>query len=195
MGKRGTLPSKYKIAEYWRDKLLPNGYPVITDYYEPSCWACGNWIHNEYEGERIRKGDSKSLWNDSIYELERCHIIPRALGGSDTADNLFLMCPHCHKASPDTTDVDYFFDWVMKRTWSDTVDESPIWKARQMIIDYGYDSSEFIDFMRKVYAYEIELDLDFEINTHGFEFSDSTIIYTYANSFMKYKREEGLYGK
>ena len=44
--------------------------------------------------------------------LERAHAIPRAIGGSDDAANLALLCPTCHRAAPDTADAAYFWRWI-----------------------------------------------------------------------------------
>lgn len=189
------LPSKAAIADYWKDKELPNGHPVIIDWYEPSCWACGRWTHNEKEGEMIEKGDFKGLWNHPIYNLERCHIIPSAIGGSDNVDNLFLMCHWCHKSSPDTSNPEYFFDWVMKRSWADTVKETPIWKASRIILDYGYKLADFTEFINKVSNHEIDFNVDIDTNTHGFELSESTMIYTYVDAFIKYTKKEDINGE
>lgn len=34
------------------------------------------------------------------YSLEKCHLIPRALGGSDNVENLVLLCIEHHKKAP-----------------------------------------------------------------------------------------------
>jgi hypothetical protein len=53
----------------------------------------------------------KRLW-DKVSPLQRCHIVPRSLGGSDEPDNLFLMCRECHDRTPNTISRDAFFKWV-----------------------------------------------------------------------------------
>lgn len=50
--------------------------------------------------------------------LQRCHIIPKSLGGLDTADNLFLMCKECHDLAPNTVYRDIFLKWVGRQDWS-----------------------------------------------------------------------------
>ncbi|WP_188189531.1 HNH endonuclease [Nonomuraea sp. SYSU D8015] len=32
--------------------------------------------------------------------MERAHVVPRSRGGSDTCENLVLLCKPCHTDSP-----------------------------------------------------------------------------------------------
>jgi len=95
-----TLPQKGIIASYWRSKLGKMG--ILVDWDIPSYWACGyNW------NERYRS------WGNS--PLERTHIIPKSLGGSNNVCNIFLLCKRCHLEAPDTTVPEMFFLWVRNR--------------------------------------------------------------------------------
>ncbi|MCY9578743.1 HNH endonuclease [Paenibacillus alvei] len=49
-----------------------------------------------------------------MYEnsLERCHIVPEALGGKDEASNLILLCHRCHLENPNIADKDIMWDWL-----------------------------------------------------------------------------------
>ena len=104
------------IAKYWLGKyILPNGSIsenkgelIITDPYEPSCWGCDKPIFTNNKNIE----DFEKVWNSTNGKLERCHIFPESLGGKDQPDNLFLLCPHCHKESPDTANREAFFRWV-----------------------------------------------------------------------------------
>ena len=107
---RKTMPNNYEIFNYWKDKKLPNGGYILHDYREPCCWACGYMV--VVEEDHL---STKDIWLRTSGVLERCHIIPKMLGGSNEADNLFLMCKKCHIDSPDTSDKDYFFNWVIYR--------------------------------------------------------------------------------
>jgi hypothetical protein len=53
-------------------------------------------------------------WQNHDY-LQRCHIVPKSLGGCNCAANLVLLCRKCHKASPDTRDPVHFVTWVRNR--------------------------------------------------------------------------------
>jgi HNH endonuclease len=105
-----VLPLKSEIFEYWKDKL--GELQRSIDWGEPSCWACGFHYDGKYDIKR-RNPTWENILNcwDRI-PLQRCHIIPRALGGPDTVDNLFLLCRECHDAAPNTNAPDIFFAWV-----------------------------------------------------------------------------------
>jgi len=115
-----SMPSKADIFEYWKDWLDERCF----DWGEPSCWACGRWWDTKYDvedpnapWEEIRKA-----WNK--VPLQRCHIIPKSLGGEDEPSNLFLMCKECHDRAPDTTSREAFFKWVENQNWTGRVFKS-----------------------------------------------------------------------
>ena len=97
-----TSARKYKaksvVAKHWahredRDVVLPN----FVDYGEPSCMACGYWREDWDSPSTIA-----AKWNST--SLEVCHIVARQFGGTEDLDNLILMCPTCHRDSPDVND-------------------------------------------------------------------------------------------
>src|ERR1700750_1766889 len=102
--------SKAKIAEYWlgtgegRARYPDN--PAFIDVGEPHCFACG-------EPARWPEGNLWSLWNRS--GLERCHLVPRALGGPDCPENLVLLCNECHHDAPDVGDPSCMLNWMGRR--------------------------------------------------------------------------------
>lgn len=106
----GVKTSRAKIAEYWlgtgegRARYPEN--PGLVDFGEPHCFACGepgNWPEGRLWG----------LWNRS--GLERCHLVPRALGGPDCRENLVLLCNECQHDAPDVGDPKYMLDWMTRR--------------------------------------------------------------------------------
>lgn len=56
------------------------------------CWCCGH----------------------SSYRLQRCHIVPKSLEGSDHPSNIVPMCAQCHDRAPDVADYFAMFDWIKK---------------------------------------------------------------------------------
>ena len=129
------------IFDYWKDKFITKSgkvltydeltalrdagkpepsYPVVLDWGEIECWACGRTLSPSKEADlqkRCSMGDDfnyEKLWNakevQSFYN--RCHIVPAALGGPDAPENLFLLCPQCHVISPDTVNYSAFIRWV-----------------------------------------------------------------------------------
>ena len=110
---REGVPTRQAIANYWTSSAGIKMILEIRDVYGINvtrllciehdvahCWACN---------KALRGGHCK--YNKPDLALERCHIIPRSLGGSNTFSNLFLMCQRCHQESPDTCDPDYFWSW------------------------------------------------------------------------------------
>ena len=117
----------FEIFNYWKDKIIEEsgnvttdisskGIDVVEDWGEPCCWGCGKPIIGSYE-EKLSSTediDYVKLWNDKKVKskLNRCHIIPGALGGEDMPSNLFLLCSGCHLISPDTKNTRSFYRWV-----------------------------------------------------------------------------------
>lgn len=120
--RRNISTSHGQIFDYWKNKYInKNGevsdtyeedsVQVVKDWAEPECWCCGDFceeVYNYRDYDRDIKEDVKRVWNYGCVKskLERCHIIPFSLGGTDAPDNLFLMCPTCHKESPDIVKPD-----------------------------------------------------------------------------------------
>lgn len=46
--------------------------------------------------------------------LQRCHLIPKALGGTLEPENVMPLCADCHAEAPDTDDRNDFLAWVKK---------------------------------------------------------------------------------
>lgn len=135
----------YDIFDYQKDKCITNegnveieiGYeghdetkanvdnsiPVIEDWGEPCCFACGCST-----GIYVQDDDLKKCWN-SVKHLQRCHIVPDALGGSVQPENLFLLCRDCHRDSPDTIYKKEFFKFVFNRRKEGTIERRALSKA------------------------------------------------------------------
>ncbi|MGW9439952.1 HNH endonuclease [Streptomyces sp. NPDC055607] len=45
-------------------------------------------------------------------QVERCHVVPEALGGSLDVRNFALLCPAHHAEAPDVADAESFWAWV-----------------------------------------------------------------------------------
>lgn len=45
-------------------------------------------------------------------QLQRCHIVPRSLGGPDTPSNLVLLCGQCHAEAPNVADPEFMWVWL-----------------------------------------------------------------------------------
>jgi hypothetical protein len=98
-----------------KESILRHWYcspEFCIDLGEPLCWAC----RDTFRGRHFVVA-ANPTWQHYVRAwtrapLQRCHIIPRSMGGSNDASNLVLMCATCHDFAPDTTDPAYFFDWM-----------------------------------------------------------------------------------
>ena len=73
-----------EINNYWLERF----WMLEEDY--PTCFVCGK---DKY--------------------LERCHLIPKALGGSNNADNLVLLCNEHHMQAPNTSlSKEIMLEWI-----------------------------------------------------------------------------------
>ena len=79
------MDSKEKIFEYW---LEQNEFDIWS-YDKPSCFICG-----------------------ATHSLERCHIIPKALGGSDACSNIVLLCGKHHRNAPNIAIPNIMIDYI-----------------------------------------------------------------------------------
>lgn len=106
------LPSKSEIFDHWKD-----AFPFVVDWGEPSCWACGWYWNGRYDIRDSKAGMDKihKAWERT--SLQRCHIVPRSLGGTADPSNLFLMCAECHDLAPNTTNRDIFLKWARNQNY------------------------------------------------------------------------------
>lgn len=78
-----------QIVDYWSSIQDECGLAVDWSEAHELCWRCGYKC-----------------------ALQRCHIIPRALNGSDQADNLVLLCLRCHREAPNVDDPAFMWQWL-----------------------------------------------------------------------------------
>ena len=83
--------SKYRDTMLFDEELLElkSDYGFIT----PFCFACF---------------EPRSQWN----KLERAHVIPHMLGGSNRPSNFVMLCHGCHLDNPNTRSEDVYFQWI-----------------------------------------------------------------------------------
>jgi len=86
--------TKQQIANYWKDNIDKFDIDIKPSWNDATthCWICG------YESS-----------------LERCHIIPDALGGQPVVSNLILLCKSCHSSNPETVFEDDYWNWFDSR--------------------------------------------------------------------------------
>jgi len=64
------MPKHKEIYNHWQNEL---GLADYDSRKEICCWACTYPV-----------------------KIERCHITPKCLGGSDSVENIILLCKSCH---------------------------------------------------------------------------------------------------
>jgi hypothetical protein len=98
MTKRGNMPSRRQIAEWWaknwRAESRESFAGELSDLGEPFCWACSAYFA-EFKDPCPRWGKPEAY--DLAVELERCHLVSSAVGGSSEPSNLVLLCHDCHQ--------------------------------------------------------------------------------------------------
>ena len=103
---RPNLPSEKKIREYWQSTDIwlkkPTQFCSSSELLEKDvCFACG-FMHNPR-----KKKSTKSC--------ERAHILARSEGGSDTVENLHMLCRYCHLDS-EMISGEKYWDWFYRRS-------------------------------------------------------------------------------
>lgn len=90
MSKREAIKTqKEEIISYWKIRQSECGLSIDWEDADKRCWRCG-----------------------CESNLERCHIIPYALGGKDEPENLVLLCKRCHAEGPNVKDSEIMWDWI-----------------------------------------------------------------------------------
>jgi hypothetical protein len=83
------IPTTEEIVAYWARVEDECGLGVDWSEAHERCWRCG------YRSA-----------------LEKCHIVPAALGGTATAGNFVLLCGRCHREAPNHEDPQYMWRWI-----------------------------------------------------------------------------------
>jgi hypothetical protein len=78
-----------EIVAQWSGMQDECGLSVDWSEAHERCWRCG------YRSA-----------------LERCHIVPRALEGSEEPGNLVLLCRRCHREAPNVSDASFMWAWL-----------------------------------------------------------------------------------
>jgi hypothetical protein len=131
-----SVPSVEEVLRYWYERQKdPTPVRLFIDIGEPTCWACDYFWWGRHD-----VGSSAATWSECVKAwkaapLQRCHIVPSSLGGTDDPSNIFLMCAECHDLAPCTSVPDVFFKWVEKQSFYNR--ESAIFK--RSLEDFGID--------------------------------------------------------
>jgi hypothetical protein len=81
--------SHQEIVDYWVAREDECGLGVDWSEAHERCWRCG------YKSR-----------------LQRCHIVPKSLGGPNHPSNLVLLCGRCHREAPNVADPRFMWIWM-----------------------------------------------------------------------------------
>ena len=197
--KRKTPPKHHEIAEYWMNNWKEYTFTPAIDIGEPSCFGCGIFDNGwDYNPDSKKRDTWQKCWESTKGKLERAHIIPHSLDGSNDVSNYVLLCKKCHSSAPNVKDREYFLSWVKKVTRMNldkqhtiielTLDRFPKVKAL-FATDFNYprDIENFWD--RMIEAKASETSYHFDSAGIG---TDTTADFTWATiSFINDLIESG----
>jgi len=89
------MPSKLAVKTHWAPYLVSiDKFDCIEEVFESDyCFACGQ---------------------ESTGDIERAHITARCEGGSDSVENIHLLCGFCHKLS-EFINGDEYLIWLKEQ--------------------------------------------------------------------------------
>lgn len=128
MGKN-RKPMKTTLEEaidYWVKYQDESGLSVDWAEAKERCWRCGC--------ER---------------NLQRCHIVPHALGGKDEPSNIVLLCERCHADGPNVADPEIMWDWI--RSYGVPFYDT-FWSIKGMLEYRHIYGNRFMDDFQKIVA-------------------------------------------
>lgn len=158
-----TIKTNIKeIADYWKINNTISELDLNFDWSDAElhCWNCG-----DYKKDRVGKK----------VKLERCHIIPHALGGKDEPSNYVLLCHRCHQESPDSINPKYMWEWIKGNKLKLSLTNGyKIEKALNLfeerkgysLIDFLVSNNLSMETVNLILMDEIK-----KINTHGYEYT------------------------
>jgi len=82
-----------EIRAYWMARVDESDMGCDWSEALERCWRCSR---------KGRRGKA----------LQRCHIVPRSIGGQDVPSNYVLLCRWCHDEAPNVPDASYMWQWI-----------------------------------------------------------------------------------
>lgn len=80
-----------EIISFWETKKYEGDLGVDWSDAHEKCWRCAT---------------------GGVGRLQKCHIVPRSLGGNEEPSNLVLLCSRCHKEAPNSKNPEAMWDWI-----------------------------------------------------------------------------------
>lgn len=117
-------------AAYWSQYLYEGDLGTDFDEADVRCWRCSRMV-----------------------TLQKCHIIPKSLGGTDGPDNIVPLCSWCHDEMPNVGDASAVWAWI-KRTRATFYDsfesQNAVDLAKSMGVDFArVDMASVVQLLRE----------------------------------------------
>jgi len=80
---------RQEAIAYWSTRVCESDIGCDWNEADIRCWRCG-----------------------CMRECQKCHIIPRSLGGLDFTPNLIPLCAMCHDEMPNVLDASAIWLWI-----------------------------------------------------------------------------------
>jgi hypothetical protein len=158
-----------QISEYWKINTKISEIDLNFDWCDSDthCWNCGS---------------NKKNTTGKTSRLERCHIIPKSLGGIDEPKNYVLLCNICHKEAPNTTNPNDMWDWIISNHLPISLYD--VYNIQNALIKYKKtEKKSFLKNFKNVNELNKSLNDSIKnISTHGVIFNESTYYYFLKNT-------------
>ncbi len=195
------LPTKYEIFSYWKNWLFKN--EKILDYDIQCCFACGDYKWRVNVSKHVKPllynspltmNDVEKLWNN-LRGVEIHHILPKQFNGSDSVENLFILCRNCHNKAPIASffgeDNSLFLKWAKNQSFiknlKDEINENLNW-----IVDNQEEREDFISWMNfqfMKFNFNIKEMFDNWGTKPGIHFTGKMLIIPFSSIFTIYYRQ------
>jgi HNH endonuclease len=135
-------PSIKEILDYWLP--LQANVQIFFDIREPACWSCKQNWNGKYWSKPNSKKAYEEFWQKA--PLQRCHIVPKSLGGINKPENLLLMCKECHDLAPNTAFPQIMFKWMANQNTFKRFSN----KVLCAMSDFEIDEADFVKVMATI---------------------------------------------
>jgi hypothetical protein len=117
MRKQRNMPKQEDIFIYWAKTLmLEHGKywldAVFDEMTHLSECATGDEVISRSDAKKVKHICFACGFDGGT---QRCHIVPKCIGGADSVENLHLLCKYCHSESEYIENVDAYFFWFAKK--------------------------------------------------------------------------------
>jgi hypothetical protein len=120
---------------HWQTRVYEGDMGCDWDEADVRCWRCGY-----------------------LRTQQKCHIIPKSLGGGDEPANLIALCAMCHDEMPNVQDAEEVWRWINK----DHGELHDTYWTMRAIKESGLSNSD----VAKVSIDELRRVMDEEVSTH-----------------------------